>query len=42
VRFGSPEDLALKAEVIRVLLPQAAERGSTLDVRAPANPVVVP
>lgn len=42
VRFGGPDDLALKAEVIRVLLPQAAERGAALDVRAPANPVVVP
>lgn len=42
VRFGSAEDLALKAEVIRVLLPQAVERGAALDVRAPANPVVVP
>lgn len=42
VRFGDPDDLALKAEVVRVLLPQAAEQGATLDVRAPANPVVVP
>lgn len=42
VRFGGPEDLALKAEVIRLLLPQTAERAAALDVRAPANPVVVP
>lgn len=42
VRFGGPDDLALKAEVIRVLLPQAAEQGGAIDVRAPANPVVVP
>ncbi len=42
VRFGSARDLPLKAEVIRVLLPQAAEQGGALDVRAPANPVVVP
>jgi hypothetical protein len=41
VRFGTSKDLALKAEVIRVLLPQAAEQGGDLDVRAPANPVVV-
>lgn len=42
VRLGTAGDLALKAEVIRVLLPQAAEQGGALDVRAPANPVVVP
>lgn len=42
VRFGTAKDLALKAEVIRVLLPQAVEEGYALDVRAPANPVVVP
>lgn len=42
VRFGTARDLALKAEVIRVLLPQAAEQDAALDVRAPANPVVVP
>ena len=41
VRFGAAEDLGLKAEVIRVLLPQAVEAGGDLDVRAPANPVVV-
>lgn len=41
VRFGTSRDLALKAEVIRVLLPQAVEQGGDLDVRAPANPVVV-
>lgn len=42
VRFGSADDLALKVEVIRVLLPEAAAGGGSLDVRAPANPVVVP
>jgi cell division protein FtsQ len=42
VRFGTARDLALKVEVIRVLLPQAAASGGALDVRAPANPVVVP
>ncbi|CAN5911664.1 hypothetical protein BH23ACT10_BH23ACT10_20160 [soil metagenome] len=42
VRFGTAKDLALKTEVIRVLLPQAVERGGALDIRAPANPVVVP
>jgi hypothetical protein len=42
VRFGTARDLALKVEVIRVLLPEAVERGGSLDVRAPANPVVVP
>jgi cell division protein FtsQ len=41
VRFGGPSDLALKVEVIRVLLPEALERGGALDVRAPANPVIV-
>lgn len=41
VRFGSARDIALKAEVMRVLLPQAAEQQGDLDVRAPANPVVV-
>jgi hypothetical protein len=41
VRFGTSRDLALKAEVIRVLLPQAVEQEGDLDVRAPANPVVV-
>jgi hypothetical protein len=41
VRFGTSRDLALKAEVIRVLLPQAVEREGDVDVRAPANPVVV-
>lgn len=41
VRFGAPDDLALKSEVIRVLLPQAVEQERDLDVRAPANPVVV-
>ena len=41
VRFGAAKDLALKAEVLRVLLPQAVEQGRDLDVRAPANPVVV-
>ena len=42
VRFGTARDLALKVEVIRVLLPEAVARGGSLDVRAPANPVVVP
>lgn len=42
VRFGTAEDLALKTEVVRVLLPQAVEQAAALDVRAPANPVVVP
>jgi hypothetical protein len=42
VRFGDADDLALKAEVIRTLLPQAVAGGGGLDVRAPANPVVVP
>lgn len=42
VRFGTARDLALKVEVIRVLLPEAVSGGSSLDVRAPANPVVVP
>jgi hypothetical protein len=42
VRFGTARDLALKVEVIRVLLPEAVARGGALDVRAPANPVVVP
>lgn len=42
VRFGAARDIALKAEVIRVLLPEAVERDGDLDVRAPANPVVVP
>lgn len=42
VRFGTARDLALKVEVIRVLLPEAVEGGGSLDVRAPANPVVVP
>jgi cell division protein FtsQ len=41
VRFGTATDLALKAEVIRVLLPQAVEQERHLDVRAPTNPVVV-
>lgn len=41
VRFGTAKDLALKAEVLRVLLPQAVEQQRDLDVRAPANPVVV-
>ena len=41
VRFGTAADLALKAEVIRVLLPEAVEKGRALDVRAPTNPVVV-
>ena len=42
VRFGTARDLALKVEVIRVLLPEAIDSGGALDVRAPANPVVVP
>jgi hypothetical protein len=42
VRFGDAEDLALKVEVIRTLLPQVVASGGGLDVRAPANPVVVP
>lgn len=42
VRFGTARDLALKAEVIRVLLPEAVAGGGSLDVRAAANPVVVP
>lgn len=42
VRFGNAKDLALKTEVIRVLLPEAVEKGAALDIRAPANPVVVP
>lgn len=42
VLVGDADDLALKAEVIRVLLPQAVAQGGALDVRAPANPVVVP
>lgn len=42
VLFGDAEDLPLKAEVIRVLLPEAIVQGGDLDVRAPANPVVVP
>ncbi|HEX6254596.1 MAG TPA: FtsQ-type POTRA domain-containing protein [Euzebyales bacterium] len=42
VRFGDADDLALKVEVIRALLPQAVAGGGGLDVRAPANPVVVP
>lgn len=41
VRFGTAKDLPLKAEVLRVLLPQAVEQQRDLDVRAPANPVVV-
>jgi hypothetical protein len=41
VRFGTAADLALKAEVIRVLLPEAVEEERALDVRAPTNPVVV-
>jgi hypothetical protein len=41
VRFGTATDLALKVEVIRVLLPQAVEQQGDLDVRAPTNPVVV-
>jgi hypothetical protein len=41
VRFGTSRDLELKAEVIRVLLPQAVQQEGDLDVRAPANPVVV-
>lgn len=41
VRFGTATDLALKAEVIRVLLPQAVEQQGDLDIRAPTNPVVV-
>ena len=42
VRFGTARDLALKVEVIRVLLPEAIAAGGSLDVQAPANPVVVP
>jgi hypothetical protein len=42
VLVGDADNLALKAEVIRVLLPQAISQGGDLDVRAPANPVVVP
>lgn len=42
VWFGTARDLALKVEVIRVLLPEAVDSGGSLDVRAPANPVVVP
>ena len=41
VRFGTATDLALKVEVIRVLLPQAVEQQGDLDVRAPTNPIVV-
>lgn len=41
VRFGTASDLALKTEVIRVLLPQAAAQSGVLDIRAPANPVIV-
>lgn len=41
VRYGTAKDLPLKAEVLRVLLPQAVEQQRDLDVRAPANPVVV-
>jgi len=41
VRIGTAKDLALKAEVLRVLLPQAVEEQRDLDIRAPANPVVV-
>jgi cell division protein FtsQ len=41
VRFGTAKDLDLKAEVIRVLLPQAVDVKGDLDVRAPANPIVV-
>lgn len=42
VRFGAPTDMPLKTEVIRVLLPEAIDEGGDIDVRAPANPVVVP
>lgn len=41
VRFGTAADLALKVEVLRVLLPEAAAQRRNLDIRAPANPVIV-